>query len=37
MVNRSKMKEAGGDRIILKPLTKLVLEDVISEHIKDLE
>jgi CheY-like chemotaxis protein len=37
MMNKSKMKEAGGDRIILKPLTKLVLEDIIHDHIKDFE
>lgn len=37
MINKIRMKEAGGDRIILKPLTKTVLEDVIYDHIKDFQ
>jgi hypothetical protein len=35
MISKAKMKESGGDRIILKPFKTSLLEDIFWDYIKD--
>lgn len=37
MISKAKMKESGGDRILLKPLNRNLLNDIFWDEIKDLQ